>query len=247
MKIYDLPGIVREAFQLSFTPNNIINSFRKSGIWPCNESIFADTDFSPPFVTDRPIPTSQETENVQDISANDVSNDLNLSLGLEPSLIPEIEKNMPNIDVSLGEVIDQISASPISQTVMSVETSEPPLFARPATPNDNPIPGPSSRIFDLDAVRPLPTAAPRAVLKRKRLRKSAILTDTPEKTALEEEANLKNNKKTKTMNTKKTVSKDRKNKGKGKGKGKNSAIKRIDSVKKKFFRKRAQMKMTLYA
>lgn len=43
MTIYDLPGIVREAFPLAFTPNNIVHSFTKAGIWPCNEFVLAMT------------------------------------------------------------------------------------------------------------------------------------------------------------------------------------------------------------
>ena len=57
MSIYDLPGIVRDALPLALNPVNVINAFKKTGIWPCNEDVFQESDFAPSFVTDRPNPT----------------------------------------------------------------------------------------------------------------------------------------------------------------------------------------------
>lgn len=36
-----------------------INTFKKSGIWPCIEDIFREPDFAPSFVTDRTHPSNQ--------------------------------------------------------------------------------------------------------------------------------------------------------------------------------------------
>lgn len=62
--------------------------------------------------------------------------------------------------------------------------------------------------FLIESVRPLPKAQPRAQLNRNRTRKSAILTGTPEKQALEETESNRNlkrkNRKIKTMERKKS-------------------------------------------
>lgn len=58
MTIYDLLGIVKEAFPLVFTQNNITNSFKKAGICQCNKDVFQDCDFAPSFITDRLDPNS---------------------------------------------------------------------------------------------------------------------------------------------------------------------------------------------
>lgn len=68
MTIYDIPGIVAEAFPKATTPTNIMSGFRVSGIWPFNRDIFEDHEFSPASVTDRPL-TPTET-NVGDNSEN---------------------------------------------------------------------------------------------------------------------------------------------------------------------------------
>lgn len=56
MSIYEIPGIVKHAWPLAATPNNIMNAFNKAGISPYNPEIFTDEDFAPSFVTDRPMP-----------------------------------------------------------------------------------------------------------------------------------------------------------------------------------------------
>ncbi|XP_059060761.1 uncharacterized protein LOC131853752 [Achroia grisella] len=71
MSIYDLPAIVKEALPLALNPMNIINAFKKSGIWPCNEDVFQESDFAPSFVTDRPDPSNQN----QSLVENEVNDD----------------------------------------------------------------------------------------------------------------------------------------------------------------------------
>jgi hypothetical protein len=305
MTIYNIPGIVKEAFPLAFTQNNIINSFRKAGIWPCNEDVFQDVDFAPSFVTDRPITTLQNnlnqseqsltTDNRENTSSSEVpdmartnpshtltdsrlvapnqtSSQINtqtpsqspnittptpeiqdpfdsrkqnnptvsreqnnptvsreqpstsnhptdlvdqtsvtsLSFNIDPSLLPEIDSEIGDIDVSITEVIDQMSQEPI---------------AGPSTAND--------AYFDVEAFRPLPKAGPRVSQhKRKRTKKCAILTDTPEKQALEDEYNQRDKKKQKTIPKAKN-STNSKNKNKGKGIGKSTWNKQVKNVKKK--------------
>ena len=52
MIIYDIPGIVRQAWPISVTPANILSGFSCTGIVPFNGNIFNDSDFAPSRLTD---------------------------------------------------------------------------------------------------------------------------------------------------------------------------------------------------
>lgn len=129
------------------TSLNIVNGFRKTGIFPYNANIFGEDEFSPSFATDRP--------------------------GLENS---EPAKDYPE------------------QPVMSSTESNPTPSA--STSQAEPEPGLSNKenesvnltqVFCPEIVRPFPKAGPRKVsTTNRRKRKAALLTDTPEKNALEE-------------------------------------------------------------
>nr|XP_047125850.1 uncharacterized protein LOC124807708 isoform X1 [Hydra vulgaris] len=56
MTIYNIPEIVKVAFPLSMTPNNILSGFSSCGIHPFNPQIFTDLDFAPSSVTEMPMP-----------------------------------------------------------------------------------------------------------------------------------------------------------------------------------------------
>ena len=57
MTIYDLPAIAREALPKANVPANIINGFKKCGIFPFNRDIFEEHDFAPSSVSDRDLET----------------------------------------------------------------------------------------------------------------------------------------------------------------------------------------------
>ncbi|CAG5041886.1 unnamed protein product [Parnassius apollo] len=126
---------------------------------------------------------------------------------------------MPYLDISVTEVIEHMSNEPIAGS-SGIQKDV----------ND----------FLVETVRPLPKAPPRVPSNRKRARKSAILTDTPEKIALEEEHHIKELKKRK-MTEKNQNKENKKNKKKGQGKGKRkiegdrkiSKDEKIQEVKKK--------------
>lgn len=50
--IYDVPGLVNDAFVAAMTPRNILSGFRPTGICPFNPDIFPDDVFEPSAVTD---------------------------------------------------------------------------------------------------------------------------------------------------------------------------------------------------
>nr|XP_023676800.1 uncharacterized protein LOC111848778 [Paramormyrops kingsleyae] len=79
MSIYDIPGIVRIAFQTAATPKNIQAGFQCTGIWPYNCNIFQDCDFVPSQVTDRPDPSGDLKQN---------SSQAHLPPGFSPAHLP---------------------------------------------------------------------------------------------------------------------------------------------------------------
>lgn len=164
MTIYDLPGIVKDSLPLALNPSNIMSGFRKSGIWPLNEDIFQEHDFAPSFVTDRPNSTSNNNEPTAGTSGISVENEKNdTASDLEN---PEVLKSELVLDNNLIKIINQTSY-------------------------DDSVAGPSGiqnvTDFSPQKIRPLPKAPPRKSSIRRRTRKSAILTDTPEKNSLQEE------------------------------------------------------------
>ena len=55
ISIYDIASIICEPWKEALTMSNICSGFRKAGIFPFNDSIFAEENFVPSDVTDRPL------------------------------------------------------------------------------------------------------------------------------------------------------------------------------------------------
>lgn len=99
MKIYDIPGMVKDSLPQALNPVNIMSGFEATGIWSLNENIFQDSDFVPSFVTDRPNPVNpQEPSN----SSQNVSD---LTFDLETAEILEFD---PEQDISGMEIIQEV-------------------------------------------------------------------------------------------------------------------------------------------
>lgn len=138
MTIYDLPGIVAEAFPKATTPTNIAAGFKVSGIWPYNRDVFRDDEYAPSSVTDKAEMPQEENE----------THDQNKTV--EDIAIP-------------GPSSRPDSGSPESQLNNSFKV--------------------------LESIRPLPKAVvTRKKVTKRRTKRSAILTDTPEKQLIEENA-----------------------------------------------------------
>lgn len=60
--IYNVAECVGQAYLKSMTPINIVNAFKKCGIYPFDDNIFTDIDFMPSWVTDRPLPQPIDDE-----------------------------------------------------------------------------------------------------------------------------------------------------------------------------------------
>lgn len=54
LTIYNIAECVGSAYMKSMTPINIVNAFKKTGIFPFDDCIFTEVDFMPSTVTDRP-------------------------------------------------------------------------------------------------------------------------------------------------------------------------------------------------
>lgn len=186
--IYDIPSIVNSAYPIAMCPKNIINAFKKSGIFPYNRDVFSDIDFSPAYVTDRPIPPDGNNnqgnqllenepqavnENLQELIPNDYSQQ---NLPSENSQHPDLNKS------SLQSVFDRNDQPQNKEYTKNIDNAE------------NPVAGPSNidnlqgKTFSPHIVKPLPKAGPRiGSTKGRKRRYTAVLTDTPEKDALEKE------------------------------------------------------------
>lgn len=54
--IYDIPHLANDAYKKSFSAENILSSFKKTGLSPLNTSVFTSDVFQGAYVTDRPNP-----------------------------------------------------------------------------------------------------------------------------------------------------------------------------------------------
>ncbi|GBP09108.1 Jerky protein homolog-like [Eumeta japonica] len=196
MTIYDIPGIIAQAFPLAVSPSNIVTGYKACGICTFNRDIFQDHDFMPSSVTDRPLVTFPDDE----IVPNDTVQQNNNSALNRPTT-PDAEDHnfgtnepamiLPVIDDPALAQNDDPNISTRAITPEKIVCSLPEALPQNQTPMEQlAILGPScsSRlIVSLQALKPLPKAPPcESQRADNRKGKSAILTDTPEKTYLEE-------------------------------------------------------------
>nr|CAI5856007.1 unnamed protein product [Callosobruchus analis] len=188
LTIYDIAELVGKAFPRAFTPTNISSGFKSTGFHPLNENIFSDADFLAASFSDRPLP--QETSTQPDCFLPEES-----SVQTDNSLVEEppaqVDPYLPQECVqSDKQSTQQFSQGPSEQAEMHLNFSKTPQKVGPC----------SSKLITPEIIRPHPKAAPRkGTQKGKRKGKSRILTDTPEKNAIEalKKVNLKENHKLK--------------------------------------------------
>lgn len=179
MTIYDIPSLVRHALPLAATPVNITKGFKVSGIEPFNRDVFGDDEFLPASVTDQPAPPPQssQTESVAPTSADVPEETLDKSTSDSPAIVND------NLRPPACSEVNELE--PVASTSGLRKNSSKPNAK-------------NNIVFSPAFVRPLPKAEQRKqTLKGRKKRKSAVLTDTPEKDALEEEQTGRNLKKSK--------------------------------------------------
>lgn len=196
MVIYDIPSIVKLALPLALTQPNIVAGFVCTGICPFNRDIFTELDFAPSYVTDRPA-SDNATPNIAEVD-------------LEGEVLPKESTNDP-LESPSGTHTLTASSSTNTPLMALPSTCTPPAlpkssntvllqpYARAST-SKTVFEGPdaeastSKSVFSPEIVRPLPKALPRKTCGRRKTRKSAIYTDTPEKNAIQEEYDAKKKK-----------------------------------------------------
>ncbi|KAJ8346659.1 hypothetical protein SKAU_G00280600 [Synaphobranchus kaupii] len=196
--IYDLPGLVAQALPVSATPKNIMAGFQCSGIWPFNSEIFGDDDFPPSSVTQfyghsshshlRSEPTAVTIAHTA-ISEPTAAAIAHTAIS-EPTAvtIAHTAISEPTAAAIAHTAISEPTAAAIAHMAISEPTAAVTL---PAATISEPaaVPSTSAGDFSPVAVRPFPKGEARKVSAKGRKRKvTAILTDTPVKRAMEQEA-----------------------------------------------------------
>jgi len=184
MTIYDIPYIVKQALPMAATMSNIQSGFKVSGIWPYNPDIFTEEEFMPSFVTDRP---QEMNDGSQDVSY-DVTNNINIENNAvdRPQEVNDGSQDV-SYDVTNNNKTNENNNNNIDQPI------EPPITSELV----------QSKISDNhvspELIRPFPKAGARKMdgKRQVRKRKSTILTDTPEKEKIQNEHNIRQEKKNK--------------------------------------------------
>ena len=182
--IYQIAGLVNEAFLSAVTPRNITSGFRSTGIFPYNRDIFPEEAFAPSMVSDRPNPELQAASTgpstSDDPSGPSTSDDLD---GPRPADDP------PPADDPEGPIPANEPPADEPPAADDPFADTGPSTARGlrgcASPADSDVPCvPSRPGYVSPREIPLPKYPPRAQTKRNCV-KTAILTDTPEKQTIE--------------------------------------------------------------
>ncbi|XP_026330952.1 uncharacterized protein LOC113238326 [Hyposmocoma kahamanoa] len=191
MTIHYIPGIVREAFPLAVTDRNAIAGFTCTGISPFNRNIFSAVDFAPSSVTNRTLQSNNEIQ----------PSAIEVDRMIEADHLPELGSSNKLNAHSIRSNNPELETL---RSVSNIQTDDGNQFLNPASSHPSPSspqPGPSGLQasftrpinFSPQDIRPLPRAGIRSGTKRGyKKRKTAILTDTPEKRAIEEEYNQRN-------------------------------------------------------
>lgn len=194
MTIYDIPGLLSTAWPSAMTPNNILSGFKVCGISPFNRDIFDDSEFLPGYSCDKPLddeqtefrnnnfsPGPQLVKNFKEIpELQSASSTQNHSHSPDRDID---EQNSPQPACSFWN--NEASQSPKIQTLDKINILEQIIVKLPnSCDSDDRSPNP------LEKIRPLPRVGPKNTHQERKIRKkrqSAIITDTPEKDALQEE------------------------------------------------------------
>jgi len=198
--IYDIPLIVKFAFENSMTQTNIISGFKSTGIMPFNSDIFGPDDFAPSFVSDRPNPNIVPLVNLLALQPGSTNPTNPSTVVVDPAGQPG-STNPPTVIVDPAG--QPGSTNPTNPPTVVVDhagqlgSTNPPTVVmdpagQPGSTNPPTVvmdpagqPGPSRSHVSPHVVRPFPKAPPRKLETNKRQRgETQIFTDTPVKNRL---------------------------------------------------------------
>jgi hypothetical protein len=168
--IYSIGELVRNAYVSSVTPQNIMSGFKKPGIWPYNSEPFTDDDYLMSSVTDRPDTSTTES------SSKEPSKECSIDL-------PVTDANVSSWPDTRTEIVETSNENLVSSDVITEKTTD----TLPSIPLQLPSVKSTTPISPAD-IRPYPKAEKRKLSKRGRKKgRTRILTDSPEKEAIEKE------------------------------------------------------------
>lgn len=121
--IYDVAKLTALPYLQSFTPCNIISSFKSTGLWPINSLIYSDDDFCPSFATDCPL-----IENSDNVSSTNI---------IDTSIVakPDLHRSSENYNVEamirsiLKGIVDEATKPKIR--ILSVVSIVKPVDVKP--------------------------------------------------------------------------------------------------------------------
>jgi hypothetical protein len=204
--MYDVGGIFGKAYNQTANIEKANSGFRSTGLWPLNELIFTDEDFSAAQLTDEPEPQSLEETSEQ---FNDVASDGPTTGGSELAATASPEQDevanvmpMTNSDAVRG-LLNSVAGSDRSSS--NADDDRP----RSVIPH----PGLSEALQIINELSPIPKIQTARVRKRK-AESAELLTSSPFKKQLEDKVALKQKKtqKKKTQKAQKTKRASSKNK-----------------------------------
>lgn len=151
--IRNLGELTNIAFNRAFSMSNIINAFKKPGIWPVNRQAFDEDDFAASTVTDKDI-IVQETEQIINDNMDTQSIHKDSTCHGES---PQKHSEVPTATSAEAEI-----TAPTTRKSAIAEASQ------------------QAKRIVLEDIKPLPKAKREDKKKRKRQSKSKIYTSTPE-------------------------------------------------------------------
>ncbi|KAB0800181.1 hypothetical protein PPYR_05921 [Photinus pyralis] len=169
ISLKNIPELVGLAYVRAFSPSNITKGFSTTGIYPFNPHLFEDLDFAGAEVTNRPY------EELRENSEKELDRDDPIA---QPGTSISQQETTPPPGTSLCQ--QKSTSNPIETFLQDSTTIQSTSSVSFKTPEE---------------VRPYPKAQPRLKKGGRKPGRTRILTDTPEKEAIEAEYNMREGKK----------------------------------------------------
>ena len=122
--IYNVAQFVNYAHTHALTPMNIVNSFRKCGIFPFDRNVFTDLDFMATQVTDREIEPTEESG--KDVPVGSSKSDVNNITTNDATIITSTETSSSNIPSTSQSSHSLSAAACTSDAVKKAVMKNPP-------------------------------------------------------------------------------------------------------------------------
>lgn len=208
ISVKTIPELTHRAYLRAFTTENIVNSFKKPGIWPLNRLAFGENDFTPSMVTDKPLVpderaaaiNTEEKEQDKNVIENEIDHQHDR---VEIETEEEKERNVDTEERKSEQeyVVEEITENNDLTTDRDEHNNHMTTFTTPRTinilsdiritPPSISTPGPScsknvSIKITPESIRPFPKAIRKESKTKRTPGTSKVYTDTPEKERLEQ-------------------------------------------------------------